>query len=286
MNISKRLFRGRILWGCIFGGSALLLSACGAETGETGQFGSSLGDIYKADNDPKRRHKATAEEILWTIKINGCTGSLLTPNLVLTAEHCSIAAGDTFTSGSALLAAGEGKAEPDIEVKEKLEFDATYDYAIFEIKWLNAEAKMPANQKMPSGIATKREDYVVSKEADQGDFVFTVGFPVDKRKWGATFAKGQLKEHKDQYVRYNVGIINGNSGGPIFRISDNLLISQTNGGRKAHGMPDWNNNDVNDPKAWNLGGILAEVYQKSELLKKTYPDGKNPHYKGNPVRAF
>lgn len=265
--------------GLLIVAAAGILSSCGVETGEQGQIGSFLGDIYTADNDPERRHKATAEEILWTVKIDGCTGSLLTPTLLLTADHCGTGAGDTFTSGSALLKAGDGKATPDIEVMDILEFDKKYDYAILEISWMNAEQKMPADQKMPSGIATKREDYVVSKEADQGDEVFTVGFPVDKRKWGATFAKGQLKEHKDQFVRYNVGIINGNSGGPIFRMSDKLLISQTNGGRKAHGMPGWNNNDVNNPKAWNVGGILAEVYQKSDLLKKIYPEGKNPHYK-------
>lgn len=260
------------------------MTSCGVETGEMGQFGSFLGDIYKADNDPERRHKATAEEILWTVRVPGCTGSMLTPKLVLTAEHCGVSAGDTLISGSALLAAGDGKAEPDMEVMDVLEFSdrRQYDYAILEVKWLNAEAKMPANQKMPSGIATKREDYVVSKEADKGDFVFTVGFPVDKkRKWGATFAKGQLKEHKEKFVRYNVGIINGNSGGPIYRISDNLLISQTNGGRKAHGMPGWKDNDVNDSKAWNHGGILAEVFQQSKLFKEIYPEGKNPHYKGN-----
>lgn len=259
---------------------AALLTSCGVETNENGPIGSFLGDIYLADNDPERRHKATAEEILWTIKMNGCTASMLTPEYVLTADHCSVRLGDKFISGSALLAAGDGpEPEGDIEVVEFVEKDWKYDYAVIKIKWLNAEGKMPANQKMPSGIATKREDYVVSKNADEGDHVFTVGFPADKRKWGATFAKGQLKEHKDQYVRYNVGIINGNSGGPIYRISDELLITQTNGGPRAMGMPGWKDNDVNDPKAWNLGGILAEVFHNSEILQKLYPEGKNPHYK-------
>lgn len=261
-------------------GMAAFVTSCGVETGENGVFGSMLGDIYKADNDPERRHKATAEEILWTIKMNGCTASMLTPEYLLTADHCHKRVGDKFISGSALLAAGDGDdPEGDIEVLEIVETDWKYDYTIVKVKWVNAEGKMPANQKMPSGIATKKEDYVASREADQGDHVFTVGFPADKRKWGATFAKGQLKEHKDQYLRYNVGIINGNSGGPIYRISDDLLISQTNGGRKAMGMPGWKDNDVNDSKAWNHGGILAEVYQNSEMLKKLYPEGKNPFYK-------
>lgn len=268
--------------GLLLVAAAGMMTSCGVETGEQGQIGSFLGDIYKADNDPARRHKATAEEIVWTVKIPGCTGSMLTPNLILTADHCGVSAGDMFTSGSALLAAGDKKAEPDMEVMDVVEQDEKYDYAIFEIEWKTPDQKMPANQQMPSGIATKKDQYVVSTEADKGDVVFTVGFPVDKkRQWGATWAKGQLKEHKDQFVRYNVGIINGNSGGPIFRMSDKLLISQTNGGRKAHGMPGWNNNDVNDPKAWNVGGILAEVYEKSEVFKKIYPEGKNPHYKGD-----
>lgn len=260
--------------------AAAFVTSCGVETTENGPFGSLLGDIYLADNDPERRHKATAEEILWTIKMNGCTASVLTPEYILTADHCHKRVGDKFISGSALLKAGDGpEPEGDIEVLEVAETDWKYDYTIIKIKWLTEDGKMPANQKMPSGVATSREDYVVSANPDEGDHVFTVGFPADKRKWGATFAKGQLKEHKDQYVRYNVGIINGNSGGPIYRISDDLLISQTNGGRKAMGMPGWKDNDVNDPKAWNLGGILAEVYNNSELFKTLYPEGKNPFYK-------
>lgn len=257
--------------------SALVVSCGQEQLGQDGLRPSGLGDIYKADNDPERRHKATGAEILWTVSVKGgCSGSMLTPDIVMTANHCRPRVRDNYTSGSALKSGGR---RWDMTVTEVLETSRRYDYTLLKVKWKNGS--MPSDQKLPQGIITSVDQAVLSKSADQGDEAMTVGFPVDKSRWGATFAKGRLKEISGTNMKYNIGSINGNSGGAVWRMSDMMIVSLTNNGPHNHGDPGWNNNDKNNPKAWNWGANMAEVYQQSKVFKRIFPDGKNPHYKGD-----
>lgn len=256
------------------------LVSCGQEqNSDFAEIPSGLGDIYKADNDPARRHKATGAEILWTVNVKGgCSGSMLTPTIMLTANHCGPRVRDNYTSGSALKARGR---RWDMTVTEVLEASRRYDYQILRVKWNNSSKTMPSDQKLPQGIITDVSQAVLSESADQGDEAFTVGFPVDKSSWGATFAKGRLKAISGTNMKYNIGSINGNSGGAVWRMSDMMIVSLTNNGPHNHGQPGWNNNDKNNPRAWNWGANMAEVYQQSKVFKEIFPDGKNPHYKGD-----
>lgn len=256
----------------------LTLASCGETTTDAFK-GSGLGDIYKADNNPERRHKATPEELLWTVNVKGCSGAMLTPTYVLTASHCNPKVGDTYRSGSSI---AKGQEEHDIEVIEMTERVPKFDYAVLKVKWLNAEGKMPADQKLPKSILTKQSDAKFSGKIGEGDEVFTVGFPADKTKeWFSTFAKGRLKTFWGVYSKYNIGTINGNSGGSVWRISDLKLITMTNGGSHYIGQPGWDNNELDDSGAWNFGPNMENVYKQSTILKQIFPGGMNRYYQGD-----
>ncbi len=243
--------------------AALFLGACGPVPSENGSV---LHDIFTQDTG-QRRHKATNEEILWTINMGGCTGHLLNTQYMMTANHCSPSAGATYTSGSSL-AKGGGK---DITVASKTECNSSLDYCILKITWKSGSA--PTNQNFPPSIATEQSQVTMSTQADQGDFIFTVGFPGDQSS--ATYSEGQLKKMQGSNLVYNMGIINGNSGGGVWRKSDKMLVSLTNAGPNALNQAGWNNNDVNDSNHWNYGVGMWNAYSASSTLKTIFPNGIN-----------
>lgn len=244
-----------------------LLASCGSppdrDSAET-------KDIFTADADGKRRRKASAEEMTWTINMNGCTGHLISPDLMMTANHCSPSVGASYKSGAALAAGGQS----DIQVVDVVERDAGMDFAVLAITWSSGSA--PTNQKYPPLIATSASDVVASAESGRGDEIFTVGFPGDKSgTWGATYSEGQLKRISSPTVAYNMGIINGNSGGGVWRKKDFMLVSLTNNGPRMLGMPGWDSQDVDDSSAWNFGVGMWEAYAASSTLRDVFPNGKN-----------
>lgn len=241
---------------------ALLAWGCGRPS----ENGSTLHDIFTQDTG-QRRHKATSEEMLWTISMGGCTGHLLNTQYMMTANHCSPSSGATYTSGSSL-AKGGGK---DITVAAKTECSSSLDYCILKITWKNGSA--PADQNFPSKVATAASQVTMSTQPDQGDFAFTVGFPGDQK--AATYAEGQLKKVQGNNLVYNIGIINGNSGGGVWRKSDKMLVSLTNNGPNALNQGSWKNNDVNDSSHWNHGAAMWNIYNSSNTLKTIFPNGTN-----------
>jgi hypothetical protein len=233
-------------------------------------WGSAAKDIFTEDNKAERRHKATKEELLWTVYLGGCTGSLLSPKYLITANHCSPQAGTNYTSGSAL---ANGRNQDDMQAVKVVEANAALDYAIVEYQW---KGEAPKDQRMSPSVAVSQSDVVYSSQSGQGDEIFSVGFPTDKfDSWGATYAQGQLKSLENGKLVYNMGIINGNSGGAVWRKKDNMLVSLTNNGSHAFGQEGWNNNDIDDPNAWNWGSAMWEIYGRSKILKEIFPDGKN-----------
>ena len=255
--------------------SSMIVTSCGVGTHPTQ---SKLGDIYVADQGDGtvgsyRRHPASTLELSWTVSMNGCTGHLIGPRHMMTANHCSPQAGSTYTSGAAL-AAGRRN---DLRVKRVAESDRDLDYAILELEWIGA---YPATQRFPGSVPVRREDAVTSIEADQGDEVFTVGFPADKSSWGATSSRGQLKGIEDGHIYYNMGIINGNSGGGVWRVRDHMLVSLTNNGPRAFGQPGWDKAEINSRslKDHNHGTAMWEIYRDSSLLKELFPGGKSASY--------
>ena len=78
------------------------LAACASKSHQR----SSTNDIFREDDGDEstgnaRRHPATANEKLWTINMGGCTGHLIAPDYMMTANHCGPSSGARYTSGYA-----------------------------------------------------------------------------------------------------------------------------------------------------------------------------------------
>lgn len=249
--------------------SAALWTSCAQEHEE-----STANDIFQEDRGDSskgndRRHPATNDEKLWSITMSGCTGHLISPDYMMTANHCKASRGARYKSGYAV---GRNQ-QNDITVTQVVESDATLDYAILKITWANG---YPKDQRFPPLIATKSSDLNFGREAGTGDEIFTVGYPQDKfGTWGATYSQGRAKIAKGTRFYYDMGIINGNSGGGVWRKSDKMLVSLTNGGAHAFGASGWDSATITSSANWNFGPPIWSVYEKSDVLRDIFPNGKN-----------
>lgn len=254
---------------------SLALTACGADMQHSDQK-----DIFLEDaNNTARRREAEPELRGWAINMGGCTGHLIAPEYMMTASHCSPRAGATYTSGAAMNQGNRG----DIQVVRVMENDRSLDYTILQIRWRNS---LPQGQKYPALIATSQSSVSWSSASNQGDVVFTVGFPGDKSStWGATYSEGQLKALSGSDLLYNMGIINGNSGGGVWRKSDGMLVSLTNGGPRALGQSGWNQGRLDNPGSWNHGAAMWKIYAVSSVLRDIFPNGRNRFVTASPIQT-
>jgi V8-like Glu-specific endopeptidase len=209
---------------------------------------SALNDVYQDDSG---RRPATAAEMLWIIFADGCVGQLIAKDQMLTAGHCLQMIGRRFSSGAALQrAGGDGlRAEKDITGGQVLAESPQKDFAIMAVQFRDPNAL--ASQRIVT-LASDAAQVQFNAAPGQGDPLFTVGFPADGRG-RAMYSDGFAKEIDGHNVRYNVGIINGNSGGAVFRKADGLLVGLTNGGPSMIGQPGWNTKRKDDSNAWNFG---------------------------------
>ncbi|MDQ3232766.1 MAG: hypothetical protein M3Q07_13195, partial [Pseudobdellovibrionaceae bacterium] len=132
----------------------------------------------------------------------------------------------------------------------------------------------------PPRVATSADDVFASMDVDQGDELFTVGFPDDRvNVWASTYAEGQAKAVKGLQLFFNAGVINGNSGGGVLKKETHMLVSLANGGRHSLGQPGWDQANKEDPLTWNYGTGLWSIHTQSPLLQKLFPAGVNALYK-------
>lgn len=239
---------------------------------------SQLSNIYIADESSSsrgntRRHPANVHEANWTVEAakRGCSGILISPTQMLLNAHCNAKAGDFFRSGRAAV----GRGVDDIKVSKVLELGSpdTIDYALLEITWLQP---MDKAQTFPPLIAQSPDDVLFAAGPDEGDPIFTVGFPADKSAWGATYAEGQAKAlQSGGIIRFNIGVINGNSGGGIIKKDNNMLLGLVKGGVDNKGEAGWDRNDPNNAETWNSGVAIWEILKVSKVLRTLYPNGRH-----------
>jgi hypothetical protein len=220
-------------------------------------------------NDKETRTAATQTQILWTVNLRGCTGFMLTPKYLMTAAHCAVLMKKRkFFSGACL--ADYDCTETDLNLVKILESNAELDYLIAEVSWSNTNTRM--RQLFTPKVLTKKEDALVDGSKDAA--VFTVGFPADKKPT-AFYSSGHLRKRKDSTFYFNAGIINGNSGGGLWRSSDHTLVSLTNAGPQRLYHKGWDNNDPEKENTWNWGPAMDAIYDKSELLQELFVNGVN-----------
>ncbi|MCB0416847.1 MAG: hypothetical protein KDD39_04300 [Bdellovibrionales bacterium] len=224
-------------------------------------------DIYSNSNLTRR--PAEGEEFNFVLSLGGCSGFILAPNVGGSAAHCRKSG--SIKSGVALR---EGRPS-DGTIGNTLEIGnvSQYDYWIFEIRWNGGQ--LPEGAELVPRIQTAEKDLEIG-EHWQADSIYTLGFPADIsngeliHSWGYPKTSGS-----DGRIVNNIALINGNSGGGIWRESDNMLVSIVSGGPHAFQQPGWNNNNWMDPDHWNHGPAMWKVYANSQKLKDIFPDGKN-----------
>ena len=231
---------------------------------------SDLDNIYLEDNSASRRRKATDDELLKVVKLKGCTGHLMHPEYLMTAAHCNIKKRDTYSSGSAIV---NRSAPKDITIEEIVENNSSLDFTIAKISWANG---FPKDQKFTTLISTSQSDVSFSKNPETGDEVITIGYAADKAaEWGATYSEGRLKNFNRTDLIYNAATINGNSGGGVWKKSDGMLVSLTNGGPQAINRPGWNSSSKDNEAAWNRGVAMWVAYANSAKLRELFPNGRS-----------
>lgn len=225
-------------------------------------------DIFT--NEGQTRRLAANDEFEVALGLGGCAGSLIAPGVGISAAHCQRTGG--IKSGIALRdnLANDGTIVKTLEVGSV----GTLDYWLFEIKW--KQGHLPPGMRLVPLIQTE-EDQLKTGANETAEKIYTLGFPSDIANGNLIYSWGYGKNYESTSLVNNISLINGNSGGGIWRANDDMLVSIVSGGPNAFGQGTWKNNDWNDKKHWNWGPAMWRVYKKSSVLRDIFPEGRNKY---------
>lgn len=267
--------------------------------------------------DGQARRELTTEEkqhLLHMGKLGqgGCSASALTPDTMITAEHCI----SRYPDGDTNLDIIDGYFELDpshtftvetvynkkLKKKRPVILDVSSHYAndviIVKIKWTSGAA--PAQLRYTREIVINENDLKFGADHEATP-LFTLGYPRDREK-KATYSSGFLKDREfptisktlqnpytnpptdfEQalFLGVNVSTTNGNSGGAVF--TDNYkLVGIVHGGKYV--SPD--DAKITPCSAqssiwWNRVAALYHLYPSMKQLQALYPNGINPNVNEN-----
>jgi V8-like Glu-specific endopeptidase len=256
-----------------------------------------FADVYP-DTVHQRRELTTEEKqhLLHLGKLgqSGCSASALTPDTILTAEHCF----PRYLNGASdrSLINGYLESNPSHTFKIISVLDASSHYSndvlVLKIKWTSGKA--PADLKYTREIVIHESDLKFGADSEATS-LFTIGYPKDRDRQ-ATHSTGFLKDTdlipgavamKDPYtlkpladalyLKVNVPMTHGNSGGAVFT-GNYKLVGTVHGGSTAL-ESEKNSAEFNSQgsRFWNRIAALYYVYPQMKSLQKIFPNGINPN---------
>lgn len=218
----------------------------------------------------------------------GCSASALTPNTLITAEHCS-----ALTTGYFEL-----DSSKTFKIVKILDVSSHYegDVMVAQIAWTDGAA--PTLLLYPRELANTESQLKFGSDSEATP-LFSLGYPRDLEK-RATYSSGFLKTTKlypsfsvadpythqavraALYLRVNVPLINGNSGGPVYTANYKLVGIVSNGTAPVSDeemkSPSYNSQN---PLYWNQLGALYFLYPQMKTLQTIFPNGVNPNVNEN-----
>lgn len=274
-----------------------------------------IGNLAYADVYPdtiNQRLELSAEDKQHLLHLGelgkgGCSASALTPDTLITAEHClELQADGKF---DLTLAKGYFELDPTqtfqmvtqvsknskTKLIKPLDVSSHYanDVMIVKIKWTSGSA--PSMLRYPHAMANTESQLKIGTTDSEATKLFALGYPhdLDRRAthswgylrgtqlWPRTGAAVDPYTHdrtlESLYLKINVPLIGGNSGGPIYT-DDYKLVGIVHGGSLTNDTEklsaDFNSQT---PKFWNEVGALYFLYPQMKTLQTLFPDGVNPN---------